>query len=189
MLGNSYLAPGLSKMHSMDLSNLHTIFQRHAEIVAAYLFGSHARGDASERSDIDIAVLFHHPVDFRFELMLGVELEEALKGKDVDLINLNRQKLQFQHRVLREGKLIYCADESAEQQFRERVIIMYCDFEPKLRRHYQELRQSLKEAFEPHGEHPNESLNSSSLSRITSTNWREGSETEPRPVSERSLAT
>jgi hypothetical protein len=40
-----------------DLTALKHYLEEHDDIVAAYLFGSHARGEADVRSDIDVAVL------------------------------------------------------------------------------------------------------------------------------------
>ncbi len=134
----------------MDFSGLIEHARRHSEIIAVYLFGSRSRGEQRESSDMDIAVLFYEPVDFRFELRLGVEIERLMGSGKVDVVNLNRQKLAFQHRVLREGKILYCSDELTEQRFRERVIREFCDFEPLLRRYYRDLEHSLREEFFPY---------------------------------------
>lgn len=49
------------------------------------LFGSYARDEASERSDIDIVVEFASPVGFEF-IDLAMELEQTL-GHSVDLVS------------------------------------------------------------------------------------------------------
>lgn len=49
------------------------------------LFGSYARNEATEKSDIDILVEFEKPVGFEF-IDLAIELEEILHKK-VDLVS------------------------------------------------------------------------------------------------------
>ncbi len=49
------------------------------------LFGSYARNEANEKSDIDILVEFKKPVGFEF-IDLAIELEEILQQK-VDLVS------------------------------------------------------------------------------------------------------
>jgi predicted nucleotidyltransferase len=51
------------------------------------LFGSYARYEASEKSDIDIMVEFSRPVGFEI-VDLALELEDILKEK-VDLVSKN----------------------------------------------------------------------------------------------------
>lgn len=54
---------------------LRGVFERHPEIVGAYLFGSRARGDEHEGSDVDVAVVFDGPADLERTVLLEVELE------------------------------------------------------------------------------------------------------------------
>ena len=78
-------------------------------IKRAALFGSAARGDISERSDIDMLVEFlpgSRGLDF---FGLRVDLEEAL-GCSVDLITwnaLSKSKPGFKENVENEARLIY----------------------------------------------------------------------------------
>lgn len=126
------------------------VFSKYPQIVAAYLFGSVLRGEQRLNSDLDIAVLFSEDVPYQTELAVGVDLERQMNHHSVDLINLNRQKLLLQHRVLSEGKLIYCTDEAFEQRFREQTIKAFCDFEPRLKLYFETLEHSLKEEFLPY---------------------------------------
>ena len=76
----------------------------------ALVFGSHARKDASERSDIDIAVEFDDPeLDAsrynKLFLGLGAELEVALSSS-VDLVDLHRVDPALAERILDEGILV-----------------------------------------------------------------------------------
>ena len=59
----------------------------HQPVVKAYLFGSYARGEADEKSDIDILVELDHfqKIGLHF-ITMQIELENRLK-KRVDLIS------------------------------------------------------------------------------------------------------
>lgn len=63
-------------------------------------FGSYARGEQTEESDIDILVEFSKPIGWEF-----VELKEYLEenlGKKVDLVTLNALKPQLKDDILKE---------------------------------------------------------------------------------------
>jgi len=64
------------------------------------LFGSYARDEQKEDSDIDIIVEFSRPVGFQF-IELKLYLEEILNSK-VDLVTLNALKPQIKKQILKE---------------------------------------------------------------------------------------
>ena len=78
----------------------------------AYLFGSYARGEATEKSDVDIRI--EKGVNKNLETLLQVsgfrlKLEDALQKK-VDLITLLPQQSLydiFRNKVLKEEILLY----------------------------------------------------------------------------------
>jgi len=76
----------------MDILDIHTITKTFHELAPrygvdkAYLFGSYARGDADECSDVDICIDAHSPTFSLFSLGgLGAHLEERL-SRNVDII-------------------------------------------------------------------------------------------------------
>ncbi len=78
------------------------------DVVAAYLFGSVARGTHGPGSDVDIAVLLERPPPRTFEglpLDLEARLEKVL-GRPVQLVVLNDAPPDLVHRVLRDGRLL-----------------------------------------------------------------------------------
>jgi hypothetical protein len=81
-------------------------------LVAAWLFGSVARGTAGSRSDVDVALLFRrdppHTLAGR-QLLMAADLE-ALLGRPVDLVVLNHASCDLVHRVLRDGRLLLDRD-------------------------------------------------------------------------------
>ena len=71
----------------------------------AYVFGSQARGGATDRSDVDMAVHFpgEAPAAFEIDVPSGV-----------DLLVLNDAPLAIKGRVSTEGVLLFQKDESAQ---------------------------------------------------------------------------
>lgn len=64
------------------------------------IFGSYARGDETEYSDLDILVNFSKPIGWEF-IDLKDFLEEIL-GSKVDLVTTNALKSQLRDRILKE---------------------------------------------------------------------------------------
>ena len=108
-------------------------------VVLAYLFGSHARGQAWAHSDVDVAVLLgSHPDDDRcFDMRLEVigGLMEILSTNEVDVLILNQASPALGYAVLRDGILIFCRDHQARIEFYLHTVNEYLDFKPILKRH------------------------------------------------------
>lgn len=116
---------------------------RHPEVVAAYLFGSVARGEAREDSDVDVAVLLDRDPPRTLEGLrfdLADELTACL-GAPVDLAILNRASADFVHRVLRDGILVAERDRGARIRFEVYKRNEYFDILPILLR-YRRSRRS-----------------------------------------------
>lgn len=117
---------------------LHDFFAAHGDgLVAAYLFGSVARGTASPASDVDIAILVDKDPPRTFEaLPLGLEGDlERVLGRRTQVVVLNRAPVDLVHRVLRDGQLLCERDRSARIRFEVRARAEYFDLLPVLRRY------------------------------------------------------
>ena len=68
-----------------------------------WLFGSCARGDVRQHSDIDIAVLPGGDVPENLLAILSADIEESLIPYDVDLVDLRRADPELVAEVRREG--------------------------------------------------------------------------------------
>lgn len=128
----------MEKSFMFDTKKLEDVFKDYPYIASAYLFGSRASERAGHMSDVDIAILLKDNAPKGRELIheedyLAYKIAKTLGAKDVDLIDLNKQGLIFQHNVLRTGRLIYDADPKHRIRFEMSVIIKFCDFEPTLR--------------------------------------------------------
>ena len=69
------------------------------------LFGSFARGEADEDSDIDLLVRFSKPIGWKF-YGIAEDLQEVL-GKKVDLATENMLNKYIRESVLRDLQVIY----------------------------------------------------------------------------------
>jgi predicted nucleotidyltransferase len=70
---------------------------------SVWLFGSCARGDALQHSDIDIAILAGDELPFGFLAELDADIEESLIPYDVDLVDLRHADPALIAEVRREG--------------------------------------------------------------------------------------
>lgn len=110
------------------------------DFVAAWLYGSVARGTQTHGSDVDVAVLCRQAPERSFRglpLALEGDLEKLLR-KPVQLVVLNDAPADLVHRVLRDGELLLDADRSERIAFEVRTRNEYFDLEP-VRREYRRL--------------------------------------------------
>jgi predicted nucleotidyltransferase len=121
-------------------ARLREFFAREAAgepIVAAYLFGSVARGTDRKGSDVDVAVLYEKSPAGLDRFALEGEIERFLR-RPVQVVSLERAPADLVHRVLRDGKLLLDRDRSRRIAFEVRARNEYFDLEP-IRRRYRRL--------------------------------------------------
>jgi predicted nucleotidyltransferase len=97
-------------------------------IMAVYLFGSRATGDARPDSDVDLAVLFAEPVGLGDLVVLENRFEERL-GAQVDLIDVGTCDPFLALAAIR-GERLYCADPVRCDEFDLYVLRRAGDLEP-----------------------------------------------------------
>ena len=100
--------------------------------VAAYLFGSVARGTAGPLSDIDLGLLLadgtraDDPVCDRAADRLCRRLGTAR----IDVISLAAASMPLRYRVVRDGSLVWCREAGTLERFIVQSVLHYLDFKP-----------------------------------------------------------
>lgn len=107
-----------------------------AEILEAYLFGSHARGDAHHHSDVAVAVYVDEARPeagpFGYQADLTTHLMIALETNAVDVVVLNTAPPLLYHRVLRDGVRLLSRDLRATTTRAGQALSRYFDFLPQM---------------------------------------------------------
>ena len=106
-----------------------------ADVAAAWLYGSIARGDARADSDVDVAVLFRHtpaPTFDALPLRLEGEIERLLR-RTTQVVVMNGAPADLRARVLRDGVLLFDLDPSLRIRFEVRTRNEWFDIQPILR--------------------------------------------------------
>jgi len=82
-----------------------------------YLFGSFARGEAHEQSDIDVAVAFEDDSSNRLatRLALGADLALALGTDDVDVVDLKTAPPSLVRTIFRDGERLVGSETEARR--------------------------------------------------------------------------
>lgn len=111
------------------------ILAEYEPVAAAYLFGSYARGNATQHSDLDIGIVFRRRGDsalthHRLIGDLANRLERLVPAAKADVVVLEGQSPIFQHRVLAEGRLVYEADRERRIDFESDAHVRYFDWKP-----------------------------------------------------------
>ena|SRR5688572_24234184 len=103
-----------------------------ASLELAVLFGSWARGNPRNDSDVDVAILPTSDWELAAELELQGKLTLAAKA-DVDLVRLDQAPILLRWEVVRHGVLIV-GDEGRYAHYRAEVLIEHADIAPLLER-------------------------------------------------------
>lgn len=132
-------------MDSKLTEKLISYFEKINSVSAVYVFGSQARNDTHERSDIDIAVLFSKSI--RNEFDLRIQITEDLKSilnKEIDVCDIREAELPFAYRVLSEGKVIYVSNQAERIDFEVDLMRRYFDIKPFFDEYYSTIAKLAK---------------------------------------------
>ena len=136
--GGAQADPSAGQSAGPPVGLLSAHFAAHPDgIVAAYLFGSEARGSARPDSDVDVAILFATPPPHTLAgLPLDLEGDlERLLGRRVEVVAMNTAPVDLIHRVLRDGVLLFEGDRSRRIGFEVQRRNEFFDLEPHLHRY------------------------------------------------------
>lgn len=115
---------------------LREAFSGRTDVVAAYLFGSVARGDDREGSDVDVGVVLTagapRALD-AYERVLDIQdaLEQRL-ARPVDVVPMDDAPVDLLHRILRDGIVVHESDHRRRVFFELKARNEYFDMQPIL---------------------------------------------------------
>jgi len=111
------------------------------ETAAIYLFGSRARGDDNDASDVDLAFLARNPLD----AVSRFDLKECIAGilhTSVDLVDLRAASSVMRVQVLEHGVLLYERDPTEVAHFEAGALSAYARLNEERRGILEDIRRS-----------------------------------------------
>jgi predicted nucleotidyltransferase len=113
------------------LDALGRVFPAH-RLLGVWLFGSQARGEATDRSDVDLAVLADARLD---PLAVGAAASalERIAGARVDLVDLRAASGLLRVQATHEGRLIAAPDRFRAELFATHALSDFAAFGPNRR--------------------------------------------------------
>jgi predicted nucleotidyltransferase len=110
---------------------LNAYFQKHDDVVAVYLFGSHAIGTDRSFSDVDIGIILKHQVVCNATALRKIyiaELGRAIR-KDIHPVILNSAGEFLLKQVFKKGVCVCINDASRLRQFKMIRYAMISEFD------------------------------------------------------------
>ncbi len=122
-------------------------------VVAAYVYGSVARGTVLPTSDVDIALVLTESLPpyerLQLELTIEGEVEEASGISPVDVRVINDAPLLVKGRILQEGIRVYEGDRQKRIAFEVLTLQQYHDFQPFIRPLQRAFLEHLQQTYGP----------------------------------------
>lgn len=124
-------------MNNRDLLNRIKPLKDIQSINSIILFGSQVQGKARPDSDIDIAVIMNNPSLKDESKAIGIGNEKY------DISLFHKLPLIVKFRVLKEGSVIFCRDDSYLKKVKLDTIKFYLDFAPIINRFYKKVIENV----------------------------------------------
>ena len=142
------MAPTMAAPPHVDTPAMADYFACQPDVVAAYLFGSVARGRADSLSDVDVAVLLDENVDaegrVERQLCFMMNLDEYA-DREVQVVLLNQASPLLAYQVVRDGVLLHERNRTERIAFEVRTRKVYFDLKPWLDFHTHALFKDIRE--------------------------------------------
>jgi len=135
----------MDKKLEKALEKIRKVLSKRPEVLAAYLYGSHAKGYAREDSDIDIGVLLYPNVKYSLMDEGGLKMEvDCVDGFNIDAFIINDKSPSFRHSVISPRRVIFCRDDSLRADFEVRTFNEYFEVRPLLEESYQATLETVR---------------------------------------------
>ena len=105
-----------------------TVHEYYPDVQGVYLFGSYMTEEEWPESDVDIALLLPPDVAKKKRSIAMSDCSLALANilnKNVDLLNARTVSTVFQKEIITKGRLLYCADRYAVDEFEMLTLSYY----------------------------------------------------------------
>ncbi len=113
-----------------DVERLASVFEKHPQIQAVYLFGSAASGKTHHESDIDLGIV---PAPGATLSKLDILADLAKAGfEHADLVVLDTDDILLKREVVRLNRLVYQTSDFDRGDYYSRIMRQYFDFLPYL---------------------------------------------------------
>jgi len=117
---------------AVNFDKITNVLKGDNNIVFALVFGSRAKGQANQLSDVDIGIFTKDDIPL---LRLGriVSALEKVGEREVDLVVLNdlyKRKPNFAFQIISSAKLLFTRDEDLFVHFKKNVFLYYLDAKP-----------------------------------------------------------
>ena len=96
------------------LEKIRKVLEKRPEVLAAYLYGSHAKGYAREGSDVDVAIMMSPNFSgdsYKYQFDLECDVAHAIDDVEVETILLDNMGYPLKYNASIGGKLFYSRDD------------------------------------------------------------------------------
>jgi len=104
----------MEKSLEKALEKIRKVLSKRPEVLAAYLYGSHAKGYAREDSDVDVAVMMSPDFSgdpYKYQFDLESDVSRAVGEANVETILLNNMGYPLKYNASIGGRLFYSRDD------------------------------------------------------------------------------
>lgn len=129
------------------IKQIQEYFSKNSEVKTVFLFGSYARGDASQQSDIDLAVIFNGKGKKGLFNSLGGFIEDlsSVLNTKVDVQDIDQADSMFKFRVLSEGKILCDMRKEGEKfDYQTHAVDEYFELKPVYNEILREMSNRIK---------------------------------------------
>jgi len=112
------------------ITKIGEIVSKFDDVDIAYIFGSFLESEKFE--DIDVGLVLNKDISpyarFKLSMKVARELERKIKPRlEFDVKILNHSPIEFQHEVLKKGRVVFSRNEDKRIEFESRLISTYLD--------------------------------------------------------------
>lgn len=134
-------------LKDIDKKNIVEYINNTMSVEFIYLFGSFARGEGREDSDIDIAI-YSNEIISDYDLFIMASNLSFEVHRDVQIINFKKASTVFKAQIIGNYELLYEKDEVFRSNFEIRALKEYC----KLNEEREEILNRIESEGKVYGE-------------------------------------